>query len=232
MVNRDLEFYMEYMQNEEFFIHFSPEELNEIENNAVIHQYRKGQILFFQSDPKIFVYYLLKGLVKLERSDSSGDLLYVDYVSSHSFFPYTSLYNDEGYMYNCYAATDIDILLIPIKLMEKLIRNNPDQMLYMFKKTAQTVTFLEKRIQVTAISSAKERVEHMLGLWKYDMARPVAEGEIIQYPLTINELAIVSGTTRETAGKVVRDLTQEGKLKFTRKAIYYYNLDFFNMMIE
>lgn len=232
MVNRDLEFYMEHMQNEEFFAHFTPEELNEIENNAVIHQYRKGQILFFQSDPKIFSYYLLKGLVKLERSDSSGEHVYVDYISSHSFFPYNSVFGQNEYVYNCYAATDIDILLIPNQLIEKLVKNNHNQLLYMFGKVAETVTFLEKRVQITAISSAKERVEHVLGLWKYDMGRPVTEGSIIQYPLTINELATVSGTTRETAGKVVRDLTEEGKIKFTRKAIYYYDDRFFDDMME
>ncbi|MCI7240725.1 MAG: Crp/Fnr family transcriptional regulator [Aerococcus suis] len=232
MVNRDLEFYIEYLQNEEFFANFTSEQLNEIENSAVIHQYRKGQILFFQSDPKIYSYYLLKGLIKLERSDESGELLYVDYVTSHSFFPYSSVFGHREYIYNCYAATNIDILLIPNDVMERLIKENIHQMQYMFKQMAETVAFLEKRIQITAISSATDRVEHMLGLWKYDMARPVTDGSIIQYPLTINELAIVSGTTRETAGKVVRDLTEEGKIKFTRKAIYYYDCDYFDAMVE
>lgn len=231
-MNRDLEFYMEYMQNEPFFANFTPEELNQIENNAVIHQYRKGQILFFQSDPKIYSYYLLKGLVKLERSDISGEHVYVDYISSHTFFPYSSVFSEEEQLYNCYAATDIDILMIPNEAFEKILKNNTQQILFMFKRVAETIAFLEKRIQVTAISSATERVEHMLGLWKYDMARPATEGSIIHYPLTINELATAAGTTRETAGKVVRDLTEEGRIKFTRKAIYFYDEAFFDEMME
>ncbi|MGX7426251.1 Crp/Fnr family transcriptional regulator [Aerococcus sanguinicola] len=96
---------------------------------------------------------------------------------------------------------------------------------------AEVLVFTERRIQMTTISSAKQRVIQTLAIWMYDLGHRMGERIVINYPLTIGELATVSGTTRETAGRVVKALTEEGLIEFTRQEIIYLDLDYFNELL-
>ncbi|EFR31851.1 cyclic nucleotide-binding domain protein [Eremococcus coleocola ACS-139-V-Col8] len=230
-MNRELESYIEELEHHEFFKCFSTEELNYFKSNVVIHQYRKGQILFFQEDPKMFSYYLLKGLIKLETTNSSGDYTYVDYVQEHNYFPYSESLDRQNYGYTAYARTDVDLMMISNNIMTEIMTSNVDLLIYMFKKLSNISVFLEKRIQMGSTPSASDRVVQALAIWMYDMGVTQKDKMVILHPLTINELAQVAGTTRETAGKVVKQIHKEGLINFTRQGIYYLKPDYFNNLM-
>ncbi|WAT25576.1 Crp/Fnr family transcriptional regulator (plasmid) [Aerococcus urinaeequi] len=232
LVNRDLELYMESLEDEPFFENFATEQMNLLENKARFHQYNKGQVLFFQSDPRTYSYYLLKGLVKLESVAYQGDFSYIDFIEKQTFFPYGSIFGKKEYTFDAIAATDIDIILIPNDILEEILYVNNAQLRYMYSQITQNLNFLEKRLQVTTRSSAYERVLFVLALWQYDMAKPFKDGMLIQYPLTMNELAAVAGTTRETASRVIHDLKEEGRISFKRKAIHYLDPQYFEDMLQ
>ncbi len=232
MVNRQFESYIEELEYHDFFKRFTAQELNYFKSNVVIHQYRKGQIFFFQGDPKSHSYYLLKGLVKLETTNPSGDFTYLDYVKEKSFFPYSESLNQASYGYTGYARTDVDLMIFSSQLMTDIMKANPDQMIYMFKQLSNITVYLEKRIQMNSISSASDRVIMTLAIWLYDMGLDFKGEMAIPHPLTINELAQVAGTTRETAGKVVKQLTKQDLISFTRQGIYYKDQDYFYNLIR
>lgn len=112
-----------------------------------------------------------------------------------------------------------------------MVVDNKHQMLYMYQKMSEILKFQELRLQLTVTSSAYERVQLALAIWIYDLGKEVIVNEqknlVIPYALTINELGESAGTTRETASRVVKDLDNEGKIKFTRKEILIYDIDFF-----
>lgn len=232
MVNRDLENYFEALGDKEFFEKLTNEEMNRLKSQMVIHQYRKGQVLFFYSDPKVYSFYLLSGLVRLERTDVEADHTYIDYIKENTYFPYSSVFGGAYYRYTATAVTDIDIILIPNQVLEEIVSNNIDQLKYMYNKIAATLYFLETRIQVISVHNTKDRVKKMLSVWMLDLSKSIQDKRVIPYPLTINELAYVSGTTRETAGRVIRQLNHEGKIDFKRQAIYYLDVEYFEKMLE
>ena len=227
LVNRDFEAYYEYLDMEEFFMLLTSEEITRIKEKSVIHQYRKGQIIYFQDDPKHYSFFILKGLVRLERTDSEDAYKYLDFVKEKNFFSYSSVITFEKYTHSAYSVTDADLLLIPIDLMVEIMKNNHRQLFYMYSKLSEIKVFQEARIQKVAISSAVDRVIQSLSLWMYDLGRVIGGQMIIPYPLTIYELAIVAGTTRETAGRVVRKLTKEGRVEFNRKQVIFFDEEFF-----
>lgn len=230
MVNRDVEFYFETLHTKPFFERFTADEMHQIRSQSVVHQYRKGQILFFQADPRIYSFYLLKGLIRLEKTDYSGEYTYLDYIKADTFFPYGGLFGDSTYTHSAYSGTDIDLLLIPNQLLKQILAHNNEQLMYMYTKIAENLKFQESRIQQTAISSATERVIQTLALWMHDMVVASEDKIVIPYPLTINELASAAGTTRETAGKVVRDLASDGKIDFNRRNIQFLKKEAFSLI--
>ena len=232
MVNRDIEGYIEQLYTYDFFSRLSIEEANEITASALFHHIPKGQIIFFREDPIIYSYFLFKGLVRLERADQSGEYRYLDYVAEESFFPYGEFFFKDHHIYDAFAATDLDIIFIPKKIIENIIFNNSEQLKYMYQNLASIQYFLEKRVQMTAVSSASIRVVQTLAIWMYDMGKRMGDYMIIPHPLTIMELAIVAGTTRETAGRVVKELNLSGKITFTRQKIIFHDWKYFDNLLE
>lgn len=235
-MNRDVDLYLEQIASHDFFKRFTQEQLNQILTNAIFHQYEKGQVLFFHGDPARDCFYLLKGAIRLEKMDSTGEYVYSDYVTEGTFFPYQILLSDKEYPYSGYSLTSVDLMLIPKVILESLVVDNMAQLLYMYQKISESLAFQEKRLQMTIHSSAYNRVVSSIALWMVDMGKKIKVDDgtltVVSYPLTINELAIASGTTRETAGKVVRDLTDEKRLEFSRKNIIYYDEDYFLKLLE
>lgn len=234
-MNRDVDLYLEEIADHDFFKRFSQDQLNRLLTHSIFHQYEKGQVLFFEGDPARDCFYLLKGAIRVEKTDRSGEYVYQDYISDKSFLPYQIVLSEERYPYSGHTLTSVDLMLIPKVLLESLIVENMAQTLYIYQQMAKNLKYQEKRLQMTVNSSAYNRVVSVIALWMYDMGRPMKINggtfTVVPYPLTINELSVSAGTTRETAGKVVRDLTDEGKLEFTRKRIIYYDKEYFSDLL-
>lgn len=232
MVNRAIETYINDIYRYDFFSRLSLDEVNQITSQSLFHHIPKGQLIFFLDDPSLYCYFVFKGLVRLERANHSGEYSYLDYVAEESFFPYAELFFKETHLYNAYAATDVDLAYIPKKLMEKIIYQNPEQFKFIYENMANVQYYLEKRVQMTAVPSASLRVIQTLAIWMYDMGKFSGDQVVIPHPLTINEAATVAGTTRETAGRVIKDLTMDNKITFSRKKIIYHDWQYFNNLLQ
>lgn len=216
----------------EFFALLSEDEMARIAEAAIYHRIPKGQILFFREDPVIYFYFIFKGLLRLEQEDQSGDYRYIDYVAEESFCPYAEFLAHDRHIYTAIAQTDMEIIYLPKPLLEEIVTSNNDQLKYMYQNLCSTQFYLEKRVQMTAVPSASVRVLQTLALWMYDMAKFDQDQVVIPHPLTITELALVAGTTRETASRVVKVLKDDGRITINRKNIIYHDWQYFEKLIE
>ena len=232
MVNRDIELFMEGLDERPFFKKFSAEAIAQIKNMSIIRQYDKGQMLFYEQDPKNYYYFVLNGLIKLESRSYNGESIYADFITTNDFFPYGEVFGDDVYAASAEAETTAMMLMLPVDEFEAIVRSSPDVLLEMYKELSQVLLYHEKRVQAVTISSATERVEQMLALWTLDMGHMKDQHVIIPYPLTIIQLAEVAGTTRETAGKVIKRLTEEERINYGRKQIEILDADYFFKLIE
>lgn len=232
MVNRDIEIYMDQLSERPFFKNFSAEDVGQIKNESLIRQYNKGQIIFYEHDPKNYYYFVLQGLIKIEKLSYDGEHNYIDFVTLNSFFSYSELFSESHHQYTGHAETNTTLLMIPTQTFDNIISEAPDLLIKMYRNMADVLRYHEKRIQLTSVSSATERVEFMIALWMFDLGIKNDDMIVIPYPLTIIQLSEVAGTTRETAGKVVKWLTEDGKIKYSRKKIDILDVEYFSNLIS
>lgn len=232
MVNRDIEIYMDQLSERPFFMPFSAEDIAKIKDSSIIRQFNKGQMIFYEGDPKNYYYFVLQGLVKIEKVSYDGEHNYIDFITINSFFSYGELFSKDFHRYNGEAEINTTLLMIPTTLFETIVSRDSNLLLMMYKNQSAVLSYQEKRIQLTSVSSATERVELMIALWMLDLGINHEDIVVIPYPLTIIQLSEVAGTTRETAGKVVKWLTDDGKINYSRKKIVIFDVDYFKQLIE
>lgn len=216
------------LHTEPIFSCLSQEEFSFLSSHIFLRQYKKGQILFYEGDARDRVFYLHAGLIRLEKNDPSANFCYIDYVKHNTFFPYGGLFTDEAYSYTAYAATDIVLYYVPASIFEEVVLGNKQQLLFIYKNLSRVLSYHEIRIRNTITPSASERIIQALAIWMEDLGEENEDGTItIPYPLTIIELAKMSGTTRETAGAVVKSLKADKAINYERKKFTFIDVNHF-----
>ncbi len=215
------------------FSEFTDPEFNHLRKNMYLRKYKKGQVLFDEGDIREKIFYLVSGLVKLEKYDESAFYTYTDYVKKETLFPYGGMFSDETYHYSAYAVTDIELYYIPKTLFEKLIADNPKQMMYFYHKLSKILESHEKRVQYMVVSNATNRIIKTLNYLMKELGDYTNPTMVkIPYPITINEVADMSGCSRETVGNTIKKLKEMDKLEYERKLFVFKDLIYFNTYTE
>lgn len=215
------------------FANFTESEFNVLKKHLYFRSYKKGQVLFDEGDKREKMFFLLNGLVRFERYDESATFLYIDYTKPDRLFPYGGMFSDETYHFSAYAATDIDLYYLPTNVFEQQAAYNPTQLLYLYKRISAILNQQEKRIQYLAISSATSRIIKALTFLMEDLGIHQTQQKIqIPYPITINEIADISGCSRETVGNVVKQLKEANRLEYEHKQFTFKDSAYFREYSE
>ena len=128
------------------------------------------------------------------------------------------MFIDHEYPYTASAMTPIVIASFSMPVFEEVLLTNRDIMKRLIAQMGQIINSTENRLQRMVTSSASSRVQQALIMLGEDLGETQADGTLaINYPITLIELARVSGTTRETAGQVVAKLAEENKISYQHK---------------
>ncbi|WP_122646816.1 Crp/Fnr family transcriptional regulator [Enterococcus mediterraneensis] len=205
------------------FEQLTDEEFKLLKGNVIFRSYKKGQILFDEGDARDRLYYVTNGLVRLERYDESATYYYYDYVSNNSVFPLGGIFHEKTYCHSAQAMTDIETFYFPAHIFEQVCQNNPKQLIYLTKKLNQIIEAHQLRLQTGLTSNAHDRVKQNLYILKKELGQKESKNTtVIPFPITLKELAVNSGTTRETAGQVIKKLKQSGCLDYDKKIFTFY----------
>lgn len=209
---------------------FDEIDFREIEGQAIVRNYKKGQILFDNGDERSRLFFISKGLIKLEKSDSSDTFYYLNFIRDGHVFPYTGLLTDDTYYFSAIAVTDIEVIYIPMKLFEKLIKNNNEQLIYFINKLSNVLKRHELKIQNSLTSSAFYRIKNTLSIFMHDLGEKAAGGTInIPYSILINDISKCSGTTRETTSSIMKQFINLQKISYFHKQLIFLDVDYFTL---
>ena len=207
------------LRNANDFKKLTDKEFELLSENVTLRSYKKGQTLFDEGDCRTKFYYVLEGLVRIERFDESATYFYYDYVTNNSIFPLGGIFQSKDYLHGAQALTNILTFCIPVDLFEKICHQNTEQLIYLIHKLDSIFQFHQQRIQVGLTANAHDRVKQNLYILKEELGIMDDNKEHVKipYPITLKELATNSGTTRETAGLVVKNLQKNGSIEYKNK---------------
>ncbi|MBD3108009.1 Crp/Fnr family transcriptional regulator [Bacillus sp. AGMB 02131] len=200
----------------DLFSDLSNDQLQLFKSTVYWRTYKKGQFLFIEDDPRERIYFLLKGFVKLTRTNQSGKMTYCDYVKSFTTFPCGGLFTDSTYHFSAEAVTDLELFYLPTKVFEEHIKKNRSQLIKIVTSLSDILKTHENRVQ--QLANAQQRVIQTLTYLMSDLGVYGSKDEIIiECPITTTEIAYLSGTSRETVSQVLKQLKEEDILSCKNK---------------
>ena len=69
----------------EDFRHLSDQDIQKLREIGVPHTYKKGQVLYDFGDERLYMYFLVSGVIRFEKTDDTGTFNYLHFKKAKMF---------------------------------------------------------------------------------------------------------------------------------------------------
>ncbi len=183
------------------------EAIRELTSGRVINKYRRKQLIFSEGNHPQYLFYVLKGKVKVFKSSDDGKELTVGLYAAGDFLGYIALLEEAPYKVSAEALEDSEVSLIPRDDFSGMINKNPGVARQFILLLAKNNNEKSEQMVQLAYNSLRKRVANALLMLrrKYqDTASPKFSIHISR-----EDLANLSGTATESLIRTLSDFRQE-----------------------
>lgn len=192
------------------FQELTDEEINQVIDISITRNYKKNSYIFSQDDPIENVYFICSGTVKIYRTDVNGREQIVSFLKKGEMFPHVGLFRNGNYPAFSSVVEDAVLVVIPTKLFEKVLLNNPELSMKMFYVLGEIIVDLHHRLGAQILNNTYEQiVKLLLRLARLHGTKLKNEFYILRPEFTNKELASMIGTTRETVSRTLTRMRKE-----------------------
>ncbi|RCR70526.1 response regulator [Larkinella punicea] len=162
-----------------------------------VHTLPKKQVVYWEGEEAIQLYFLKSGKIKTMKVNSDGKELITSFSHSGEFFGYLPLFDNSEYVDTVITLTKAELIYIPKEVFKKLLLDNWEVSEQFIKLLASHVSERDEQLLKMAYNSINRRVaDTLLRLVKQE------SGGIIQ--LSRHNLAAMIGTAPETLIRTLR----------------------------
>jgi len=177
--------------------------------------YPKNQLIHYQGDPLSSVYMVKSGYIKAYTILESGDTRTILLLSAGDIFPlaFSETMDWENYKitYFYQSLTDSTLQVLPSAVLRQCIESDPSMMsTYMTYLSASNQTIMNQ-LEIMKNKKAIDKVGLLLPYLVSKSGKRVKPGVYeLQLKLSHQEIADLSGVTRETTTTLIKELEKQG----------------------
>ena len=184
--------------------------------------YKRHSLIYSAGDAATTVYMISSGEVKLSRYTPEGRELALEHLSADTIFGETEVLMGKKRECQATARTDLIVYAVERENLLAQLENDPKLCLWLSRQMAQRQTRMESRLESLLFKSANGKVSQVLLQLAEDHGRKNANGILIDYPITHQEIGNLIATTRETVSYAFMEFRQQGLIStIQRKTILH-----------
>lgn len=182
-------------------------DLNAFIEGRNTNRYKKKQVIYSEGNHPNCLYYVIRGKVKVSKSNDEGKEFVTDLFSAGDFMGYISLLEGTVYQDTAKAMEETELAVIPADEFEELINKNMEVAHKFIHLLANNVMEKEKQLLGIAYNSLRKKVAEALLLLQHKYQR---EGdEKFKIDINRDSLATIAGTAKESLIRTLGDFRNE-----------------------
>lgn len=186
------------------------QELLEFEKEIKVFHLKKGDVVFLENKPANKIFALLSGTVKLEHNYNLSNAMIIRILHHFEFFGLESMLNNRNYLQTAVAMGDVTCCSIPKVALEKFLLVNKEFCSMLLNMIQDEQERLYK-YSVTMISGTSQA--------KLALALCSIVDREEKLSATKEEIAIMTGLTRETVSRLLSKMNTEGIIETKQREI-------------
>lgn len=208
---------LEVLSHARYLRGLDPAELAEVDARMQVRGYDVDEPVFHAGDRADTLFVLATGTVKLSRTTGEGRDVLIDVVAPGDLFGTLSALGDPEYPDTARALTVACVLSISADDFRAVMQRHPSVALAVLDDVAHRLEQSRQRVAHLSGGTVDQRVAAALLRLVTVVGEPRGSGVLLQLPLTRADLASMSGTTTESASRVMSRLRHQGVVESGRR---------------
>lgn len=187
--------------------------------------FKKDQFIYFLEDTATHIYMIVSGRVKIGRYLDEGKEITTAILTTGEIFGELALAGEDKRRDFAQAMEECVICPLSIDEMKELMYENRELSFKMLKFVGLRLMKLERKLELLVFKDARTRIVEFIkdaAAWK---GKKVGFETLIQTKLTHQDIASLTGTSRQTVTTILNELKEKNLINFDRKRILVRDLE-------
>jgi len=195
------------------FKDLDPSEVEALSREAMRRRSVRGQSLFLQGDSADEMFLIKGGRIKLSKIFEDGAEITLDIRKAGDFVG-ENMFSEEGqYPVSAHCLEDTLTCGFSRKQFEELVLRHPKVGLQIIKNLSERISWLTSRVGSLAVTNIEDRLYRVLSIVAKEHGLAGPRGIVIQFPLTHEDLAFLTGAHRVSVTRTMKALKESGKIR-------------------
>jgi len=213
------------IKNLELFRALSDDNLDAALEQAQTLRVEEGGVVFQQGEEATRFFVLLHGHLKVVQITPEGEQVVVRYVNPGDVFGIAHAMRRSHYPATTVAAQESLVLAWPDAEWDKLIRSNPQFASFALQTVGQRLQDAHSRIRELSTEEVEQRVARAILRLVDESGEQTPEGIEIEFPITRQDIAELTGTTLHTVSRLLSAWKDRGLVSTGRKRVIVRSMD-------
>ena len=220
---------IELLQSVSLFWDLTEKELGYISEKMVLRHYEAGQMILLEASEGEQCFFVTEGSVKITRLSKEGREVILAILNDGDFFGEMSLLDGESRSANVIALDDTKVLTLNRNDFLLVIKEYPQIAIQLLKEMALRLRKSDRQITSLSLSDAEKRIA--LCILRIAEEQGVIQKGHVSIPKAPiqQDIANMSGTSRETVSRALKLLEKEGFIQRNGRELLINN---YNKFIE
>ena len=162
---------------------------------------------------------LLNGRLKVQQTSSDGQQIVVRHINPGDLFGIADAMHRPDYPATAIAVVESLALVWPASQWEAFIGRNPAFAMGALRTVGRRLQDAHSRIRELSTEAVERRIAHAILRLVSQAGRKTPKGIEIDFPVTREEIAEMSGTTLHTVSRVMNGWQQKGLVTLGRRRV-------------
>ncbi|HLV42340.1 MAG TPA: Crp/Fnr family transcriptional regulator [Brumimicrobium sp.] len=211
------------LNNIELFDELNPDQKIVLQNSTNEHKYAKKEFVFKTGDKMSHVYFVMQGRIKITKaSDTEKEIIKRVLRSGDYFGELAAIDADNNTIFNDSAvvlAKDTVVLSIPTEVFKEVIETNSSLYQEVIKNVLSNHRRLNNRLDSVMLKNSRMRIVDFIKEMAEDIGKPVGYEMLVKHNLTHQQIANITGISRQKVTTILNEFKQEGLIHLERNSI-------------
>ncbi|MFV0490204.1 MAG: Crp/Fnr family transcriptional regulator [Pseudorhodobacter sp.] len=207
------------VRNMSLFRHMIPEDLKQLLVNAKLCRVPKGKAVFKQGDDATSFYLLLHGRLKVTQVTPEGQQVMMRIIHPGDLFGFARALVRKDYPGTSRAAVDSIMIGWPMTDWTAMVAKNPHLAAQAMETIGERLDEAHTRLREMSTQEVERRVAHAVLRLMEKAGRHGESGTHIDFPITRQDIAEMTGTTLHTVSRLLSAWETRGLVKGGRQKL-------------
>ncbi|MCC6718212.1 MAG: Crp/Fnr family transcriptional regulator [Acetobacteraceae bacterium] len=197
----------------------TPPALDALLADATWQRLEEGEEVFGQGEPALYFYMLVQGRAKVVQTTPEGQQVVLVIVGPGEFFGLAAGIGRTTYPGTATAVMPGAALSWPSAIWERLVSIHPDIARDAMLTMGRRLQEMQARLREMSTERVERRIAHAILRLVRQSGRKVDAGVMIEFPISRQDIAEMTGTTLHTVSRTLSAWEQSGILVGVRRRI-------------